>query len=94
MGGACQESFGDAPHRWKAGEWTSKATLDVPRDGAGTFYPKLIAEWQGRPLDTCYLLVFFDTIRVGFRDEGFMRNKAVYIALGTQPNGTTEVLGN
>ncbi len=27
------------------------------------------------------------------RDEGFVRNKAVYIALGIQPDGTKEVLG-
>lgn len=52
-----------------------------------------VAEWQGRPLDTCYPLVFFDAIRVKIRDEGFVRNKAVYIALGIQPYGTKEVLG-
>ena len=52
-----------------------------------------VAEWQGRPLDTCYPLVFFDAIRVKIRDEGFVRNKAVYIALGIQPDGTKEMLG-
>ena len=52
-----------------------------------------VAEWQGRPLDTCYPLMFFDAIRVKIRDEGFVRNKAVYIALGIQPDGTKEVLG-
>jgi hypothetical protein len=39
-----------------------------------------VAEWQNRPLDVCYPLVFFDAIRVKIRDEGFVRNKAVYIA--------------
>jgi putative transposase len=127
---------------------TSKVTLDVPRDRAGTFDPKLIAkyqrrfpdfddkivsmyargmtvreirghleelygidvspdlistitdavletvaEWQGRPLDACYPLVFFDAIRVKIRDEGFVRNKAVYIALGILPDGTKDILG-
>ncbi len=127
---------------------TSKVTLDIPRDRAGTFDPKLIAryqrrfpdfddkivsmyargmtvreirghleelygidvspnlistitdavleavaEWQGRPLDACYPLVFFDAIRVKIRDEGFVRNKAVYIALGILPDGTKEILG-
>ena len=127
---------------------TSKVTLEVPRDRAGTFDPKLIAkyqrrfpdfddkiismyargmtvreirghleelygidvspdlistitdavleavaEWQGRPLDACYPLVFFDAIRVKIRDEGFVRNKAVYIALGILPDGTKEILG-
>ena len=36
---------------------------------------------------------FFDAIRVKTRDEGFVRNKAVYIALGILPDGTREVLG-
>ena len=36
-----------------------------------------VAEWQNRPLDVCYPLVFFDAIRVKIRDEGFVRNKAV-----------------
>jgi putative transposase len=127
---------------------TSKLTLDIPRDRAGSFDPKLIAkyqrrfpdfddkiismyargmsvrqvrghleelygidvspdlistitdavleavaEWQGRPLDACYPLVFFDAIRVKIRDEGFVRNKAVYIALGILPDGTKEILG-
>ena len=52
-----------------------------------------VAEWQNRPLDVCYPLVFFDAIRVKIRDEGFVRNKAVYIALGILPDGTKEILG-
>jgi putative transposase len=52
-----------------------------------------VSEWQGRPLDACYPLVFFDAIRVKIRDEGFVRNKAVYIALGILPDGTKEILG-
>ena len=52
-----------------------------------------VSEWQGRPLDACYPLIFFDAIRVKIRDEGFVRNKAVYIALGILPDGTKEILG-
>src|SRR6187397_972864 len=52
-----------------------------------------VAEWQNRPLDLCYPLVFFDAIRVKVRDEGFVRNKAIYIALGILPDGTKEILG-
>jgi putative transposase len=37
--------------------------------------------------------VFFDAIRVKIRDEGFVRNKAIYIALGVLPDGTKEILG-
>jgi putative transposase len=52
-----------------------------------------VAEWQNRPLDLCYPLVFFDAIRVKVRDEGFVRNKAIYIALGVLPDGAKEILG-
>ncbi len=52
-----------------------------------------VAEWQNRPLDAVYALVFFDALRVKVRDEGTVRNKAVYIALGVRPDGTKEVLG-
>ena len=52
-----------------------------------------VAEWQNRPLDPMFPLVFFDCIRVKIRDEGFVRNKAVYIALGILPDGTKEILG-
>ena len=52
-----------------------------------------MAEWQNRPLDACYPIVFFDAIRVKIRDEGFVRNKAVYIALGVLPDGAKEILG-
>ena len=37
--------------------------------------------------------MFFDAIRVKVRDEGFVRNKAIYIALGVLPDGTKEILG-
>lgn len=52
-----------------------------------------IAEWRNRPLDACFPLAFFDAIRVKIRDEGFVRNKAVYIALGILADGTKEILG-
>ena len=37
--------------------------------------------------------MFFDAIRVKVRDEGMVRNKAVYVALGVRPDGTKEILG-
>jgi putative transposase len=52
-----------------------------------------VAEWQNRPLDAVYALMFFDALRVKVRDEGTVRNKAVYIALGVRPDGTKEILG-
>jgi len=52
-----------------------------------------VAEWQNRPLDPLYALVFFDALRVKVRDEGTVRNKAVYLALGVRPDGSKEALG-
>src|ERR1700734_3665987 len=52
-----------------------------------------IAAWQGRPLEPVYPLVFFDALRVKIRDEGLVRNKAVYVALGVRADGTKEILG-
>jgi len=52
-----------------------------------------VAEWQNRPLDALYPLIFFDAIRIKVRDEGTVRNKAVYVALGVRPDGTKDVLG-
>jgi putative transposase len=52
-----------------------------------------VAEWQNRPLEALYPLVFLDALRVKVRDEGTVRNKAVYVALGVRADGTKEVLG-
>src|SRR6266403_2083719 len=52
-----------------------------------------VIEWQNRPLEPMYPVVFFDALRVKIRDEGTVKNKAVYLALGIQRDGTKEVLG-
>lgn len=52
-----------------------------------------VAEWQNRPLEAMYPLVFFDALRVKIRDEGLVRNKAVFVALGVRPDGTKDILG-
>lgn len=52
-----------------------------------------VAAWQARPLDATYAIVFFDALRVKVRDEGLVRNKAVYLAIGVRPSGEREVLG-
>src|SRR5512136_1882441 len=52
-----------------------------------------VAEWQNRPLETMYPLAFFDALRVKIRDEGLVRNKAVYVALGVTADGTKDILG-
>jgi putative transposase len=52
-----------------------------------------VKEWQNRPLDPVYPVVFFDALRVKIRDEGLVRNKAVYVALALNPDGEKDVLG-
>jgi len=52
-----------------------------------------VGRWQSRPLDPVYALVFFDALRVKMRDEGTVRNKAVYLAIGVSPEGRKDVLG-
>ena len=44
-------------------------------------------------METSYPLIFFDAIRVKIRDEGLVRNKAVYLALGVAADGTKDILG-
>ena len=52
-----------------------------------------VREWQNRPLDPVYPVVFFDALRVKIRDEGLVKNKAVYVALAFNTDGEKEVLG-
>jgi len=52
-----------------------------------------VQEWQNRPLERMYPIVFFDALRVKIRDEGSVKNKAVYLALGVASDGSKEVLG-
>lgn len=52
-----------------------------------------VTAWQSRPLEPMYPVVFFDALRVKIRDEGTVRNKAIYLAMGLLPDGTRDILG-
>ncbi len=52
-----------------------------------------VGQWQLRPLEAMYPIVYFDALRLKIRDEGTVRNKAVYLALGIRADGRKEVLG-
>jgi putative transposase len=52
-----------------------------------------VRDWQNRPLDPVYPVVFFDALRVKIRDEGLVKNKAVYVALALDQEGHKHVLG-
>ncbi len=50
-------------------------------------------EWQSRPLEEVYAVVFMDAIHYHVRSEGQIIKKAVYIAIGVQMDGIRDVLG-
>lgn len=52
-----------------------------------------VQAWQNRPLESVYAIVYFDALRVKIRDEGLVRNKAVYLAIGITCAGEKEILG-
>jgi putative transposase len=52
-----------------------------------------VKEWQNRPLEALYPIVFFDALRVKVRDEGIVKSKAVYVALALDTEGQKHVLG-
>src|SRR3984893_14501346 len=52
-----------------------------------------VKQWQSRPLDELYPIVYLDALRVKVRDEGHVQNKAIYVVLGVNLEGQKEVLG-
>ncbi len=52
-----------------------------------------VKEWQNRPIDEIYPIVFFDAVRMKIRDEGHVVNKAAYLAVGIDMDGIKDVLG-
>ena len=50
-------------------------------------------EWQQRPLESIYAVVFLDAIHYHVRSEGQIVKKAVYIAIGIDLDGKKDVLG-
>jgi len=52
-----------------------------------------VVEWQSRPLETVYPIVYLDCIVVKIRQDKQVINKAVYLALGVNLDGHKELLG-
>ena len=52
-----------------------------------------VKEWQNRPLDACYPVVFFDALRVKIRSGAGVKAMAVHLALGIKTDGSRDVLG-
>ena len=55
--------------------------------------PPIVKEWQERPLDEIYAVVFLDAIHYHVRNEGRIAKQAVYIAIGIGMDGRKDVLG-
>jgi len=53
----------------------------------------VVREWQSRPLERLYAIVYMDAIHFKIRDEGRVVTKAVYTVLGVNMRGEKEILG-
>ena len=53
----------------------------------------IVKEWQERPLEDIYAVVFMDAIHYHVRNEGRIVKRAVYIAIGIDMEGGKDVLG-
>jgi putative transposase len=52
-----------------------------------------VKTWQNRQLDEVYPIMYLDAIQFKVRDNGHVRNKAIYLAIGVTIEGYKEVLG-
>ena len=52
-----------------------------------------VKEWQNRPLDNIYPIVYLDALVVKVRDQGHVVNKSVFLAIGVTMTGTKDLLG-
>ena len=68
---------------------------EVSRDTISTITDRVLeglAEWQSRPLDPVYAVLFIDVINVKIRD-GQVANRPIYVVLGVTADGERDVLG-
>ena len=52
-----------------------------------------VKTWQNRQLDAVYPIMYLDAIQFKVRDNGHVKNKAIYLAIGVTIEGLKEVLG-
>jgi putative transposase len=70
-------------------------SAEVSRQTISTITDKVMegmAEWQNRPLDPVYPVIFLDAIHVKIRD-GKVANRPIYVALAVTVEGTRDILG-
>ena len=54
---------------------------------------EFVKEWQNRPLETVYAIVYFDAIHYKIRSNGLIESKAAYTCLGIDLEGKKDILG-
>jgi putative transposase len=52
-----------------------------------------VREWQTRPLESIYPIVYLDALRVKIRIDGSVQNRCIYLAIGVNLEGRKETLG-
>ena len=52
-----------------------------------------VREWQTRPLESIYPIVYLDALRVKIRYDGTVQNRCIYLAIGVNLEGKKETLG-
>lgn len=52
-----------------------------------------VREWQNRPLEPLYMIVYLDALIVKMQHEGRVENRAVFVAIGVTEEGSKELLG-
>jgi transposase-like protein len=69
---------------------------NVPKDMVSRITDRILeglAEWQSRPLDRVYPVLFIDAINVKIRDGGAVGNRPIYTAVGVTVDGERDILG-
>lgn len=54
----------------------------------------LVEEWQSRPLEECYALLFLDCIHIKLKRDGKIQNTAIYTVLAVNLEGHKDILGH
>ena len=69
---------------------------EITRDTVSRITDRVLdgmAEWQNRPLDRVYPVLFIDAISVKIRDGGAVGNRPIYTAVGVTVDGERDILG-
>ncbi|UCS91650.1 IS256 family transposase [Echinicola marina] len=72
--------------------YDTEVSTQVISDITDRVVPK-VKEWQNRPLEEVYCIVWLDAMHFKVREEGKVRHKALYNVLGINREGKKEVLG-